>query len=222
MTWLVEHREILDGYRAGQREAWVAIVEHYHGDLHRFARRGFTFTSQGRGFRFGGFSNPLDVDDVVQEVFLRAFSPEARLGYDGLHSFGNYLLGIARNVVLRDLRRSLRLVPLDEEDPLTTEVALPQPDAERMLADRELGVLLQAFEESLSHHDRRFFQLRFRQQLGQDEVATRMGLSRARVRTGERRVRKRLSRFLRERDRIAAHVPARRTAALQALLGVLA
>lgn len=203
MTWLVEHREILRGYRQGQREAWEAIYAQYHGEVRRFVSLGFSFTSQGRTLRFRGLQSPTDVDDVVQEVFVRAFSEEARLGYDGLHSFRNYLLGIARNVVLRDFRRLMRLVSLgDEEVPVQGELALGrgQPDPERVLIDRQLVQLVRDFEESLSHHDRRFFELRFREQLGQEEVAARMRISRAKVRTCEKRVRRRLQRFLRERQ----------------------
>ncbi len=96
-----------------------------------------------------------------------------------------------------------------------------QPDPERVLIDRQLVQLLHEFEQGLSHHDRRFFELRFRQQLGQEQVAVRMGLSRAKVRTCEKRVRRRLQRCLKDREVWAGASRRARPAVLCTLLGVL-
>lgn len=232
MSWLVEQRQILQGYREGRQEAWEAIYQHYEADLRRFVTIGFSFSSQGRRFRFQGFSNPLDVDDVVQEVFVRAFSEAARLNYDGLHSFRNYLLAIARNVILKEFKRPMRTVTVTVAEldaiPGEAEVTLGQDAAspEQRLIDHELLELAQEFGQSLSHFDQRFFQLRFRQQLSQEETARRMRLTRAKIRTCERRVRRKLQRFMTKHG-IIDHLHAARPVQLDrvgevgALLGVL-
>ena len=68
MTWLVENKDVLQGYRDGRQQAWSEIYDHYAPDLRRFVTMGFSFDSRGRAFRFHGFSNPLDVDDEQQQV----------------------------------------------------------------------------------------------------------------------------------------------------------
>lgn len=225
MTWLVENKDVLLGYRDGRQQAWSEIYDHYASDLRRFVTLGFSFDSRGRGFRFHGFSNPLDVDDVVQESFVRAFSESARLNYDGLHSFQNYLFAIARNLIIRDFRKVTRVVSLEEdvgaEGGAQIGLGEPEPGAEQLLINHELVQLIREFQQSLSHYDQGFFDLRFREQLSQDDTARRMRISRAKVRTIERRVRTRLVRFLKERrylgDGAAGSIGM--TALMQLLLG---
>lgn len=221
MTWLVEHKEILKDYRHGRPAAWSAIYEHYTDDLRRFVTLGFSFNSRGRTFRFAGYQNPLDVDDVVQESFVRAFSESARLNYDGLHSFQNYLFAIARNVVLRDFRKEVRTVALDDPEREGEQIPLGEedPSPEQVLISAEAVQLVRDFRQQLSHYDQRFFELRFLQQLSQDDTAKRLRLTRARVRTLEQRVRKRLLRFLRQRRYLAGDAPAVGLQSLLLLLG---
>ena len=227
MTWLVENKDLLQGYRDGQQQAWSAIYDHYVGHLRRFVTMGFSFESRGKGFRFHGFSNPLDVDDVIQESFVRAFSESARLNYDGLHSFQNYLLAIARNVIIRDFRKVTRVVSLEDdasvEDGGQIGLGEPEPDAEQLLISHELVLIIKEFQQSLSHHDRGFFEKRFREQLSQDDTARRMRVSRAKVRTMERRVRRKLVRFLKDRRYLTDGAPGATglTAMMQLLLGSL-
>ncbi len=225
MTWLVENKDVLKGYRDGRQQAWSLIYDHYAGDLRRFVSMGFSFESRGKGFRFQGFSNPLDVDDVIQESFVRAFSESARLNYDGLHSFQNYLFAIARNVIIRDFRKVTRVVSLEEEKggEAGAEIGLgePEPGAEQQLISHELVQLIREFQQSLSHYDQGFFEQRFRKQLSQDDTAKRMRISRAKVRTIERRVRRKLVRFLKERRYLSDGSPGALglTSLMQLLLG---
>jgi RNA polymerase sigma factor (sigma-70 family) len=219
MSWLVTQRAILEAYRAGRREAWEAIYEHYYDDVRRFVTQGFSFMSQGQAIRWRGCPDLLEAEDILQEVFIRAFSEEARSSYDGLRPFKNYLLAITRNAVLQSLRRSGRLVSLPEGGAVD-ELPLPHPggDPEQLLMSHELAALALRLEADLSIFHRRFFDLRFRQQLCQDEVGKRMGLSRAKVRTAERKVRQRILRFLRQHQLLA---DGQRPSLVQLMLGVL-
>jgi RNA polymerase sigma-70 factor, ECF subfamily len=45
-----------------------------------------------------------NVEDLVQDSFMRAFSPPARAAYDGIRDYGPYLLTIVRNTVADALR----------------------------------------------------------------------------------------------------------------------
>ena len=54
---------------------------------------------------------PQDLADLVQEVFMRAFSREGRQAYDGLRDYGPYLFAIARNVLVDWARVRGREIP---------------------------------------------------------------------------------------------------------------
>ncbi|HSM92928.1 MAG TPA: RNA polymerase sigma factor [Anaeromyxobacteraceae bacterium] len=75
---------------AGDAEALRALYDTHRPDVHRLARG------------FAGL-DPDDVDDVVQETFVRAFRHLAGLEHPG--RFGPWLLTIARNRALSRLAR---------------------------------------------------------------------------------------------------------------------
>ena len=71
---------------------------------------------RGRTLRFGGYAQPFDLDNALQETFVRAFKESARVGYDGLHPYKNYLLAIARNLVLDEFRnREVAMSPFIDQ-----------------------------------------------------------------------------------------------------------
>src|SRR5258708_18296289 len=64
------------------REHEQAVAAHLRKLAHASGRRAFSQSSA--------------LADLVQEVFVRAFSPEARSSYDGIRDYLPYLLAIAR------------------------------------------------------------------------------------------------------------------------------
>jgi DNA-directed RNA polymerase specialized sigma24 family protein len=56
------------------------------------------------------------IADLVQEVFVRAFSTDARHAYDGRREYGHYLAAIARNCFIDLLRARRREILIDPED----------------------------------------------------------------------------------------------------------
>jgi RNA polymerase sigma factor (sigma-70 family) len=157
---------------------------------------------------------------VVQEVFARAFSEPARMNYDGLRCFRNYLFAIARNVIARELSRHASTTLCDDGDfdsVLRNTPTEPIERADEQILERQMLALADAFESSLSHFDRGLFKLRFREQLTQEETARRIKLTRGKVRTYERRIRRRLAQFL-EKHRVSGMRP---QDALQQLLACL-
>src|SRR5690349_14440786 len=90
---------LLKPFRSGDR---AAIEEVYRGHVAAVER----FVAS-RLVRAGRFS-PTNLGDVVQEVFLQAFSPAARNSYDGEREYEPYLITIAKNVFLAWFRRSGR------------------------------------------------------------------------------------------------------------------
>src|SRR6476660_8486842 len=92
--------ELLDGFRAGNRATLAVVYRRYANDLATFLYRGFTFASKGKTIRFSGWTQPYDLDNALQETFIRAFAESARLSYDPSRSYRNYLFAIARNFVI--------------------------------------------------------------------------------------------------------------------------
>jgi RNA polymerase sigma-70 factor (ECF subfamily) len=170
---LVSDRALLDGFRAGRPEALQAVYRHYAPRVHGHLRAGFSFSSGGRRLRFHGYQRPYDLENAVQEVFLRAFVPRARLSYDGLRPYGDYLLAIARNLVLNELRRKEALF-VDEERADEAE----QPPVEELYEQRELDGLLASFAAGLDARMGDYYRARFVENRSQVEAAAALGMHR--------------------------------------------
>ncbi|HEX7480208.1 MAG TPA: sigma-70 family RNA polymerase sigma factor [Polyangiales bacterium] len=148
-----------------------------------------------------GLSDPGERRDGVQEVFVRAFEERARLAYDGLRPYKPYLLRIARNLRIDQLRASGR----QERDLATAfedhlDAAQPEDvSAEDALDFRALNAATRSYIIELDAESQRFVELRFVEELSQAEVAERMGVTRRRARTLEAQVQQGLARFLKKR-----------------------
>jgi RNA polymerase sigma-70 factor (ECF subfamily) len=210
MTLLIERRELLERFRRGDRKALEEVYRHYVADIANFLSRGFSFNSRDRTLRFVGYTQPFDLDNAIQETFLRAFKESARLGYDGLHSFKNYLMAIARNLVIDEFRnREVAMSPFieatlegvsahaaphhdGEEAPAASARAgdgSPRSVIEQELMHRELRRLYSGFVERLDEANRRFFEARFEQQKTQVDAGQVCGLSHMQARTLEKKLR---------------------------------
>jgi RNA polymerase sigma factor (sigma-70 family) len=233
MSLLMERRELLDRFKRGERRALEEVYRHYVPEVAAFLQRGFSFNSAGRMMRFAGFSQPFDLDNALQETFARAFRESARLGYDGLRSYKNYLLAIARNFVLDELRtREVAMSPfierIDASAPIDVagdgEEAAPVAavsdspsgahSAEQELLRRELGRLYGEFVARLDERDRTFFRHRFEEQRTQIDAGAASGLSHMQARTLEKKLRKAFLEFMQANGYLEAYAAA--TAAAKA------
>src|SRR3954465_12876911 len=179
MTLLIERRELLERFRAGERKALEEVYRHYVADVAKFLQRGFSFNSRERTLRFTGYAQPFDLDNALQETFTRAFRESARVGYDGLHSYRNYLFAIARNLVVDEFRnREVAMSPFIEAErggdrpqvhdgeeaapanPIASEGSHGS-SAESDFLRQELSALYKGFVERLDERDRTFFRARF-------------------------------------------------------------
>lgn len=217
MTLLIERRELLERFRKGERRALEEVYRHYVADVAKFLERGFTFQSRDRHLRFVGYSQPFDVDNAIQETFTRAFKESARLGYDGLHSYKNYLLAIARNLVVDEFRnKEVAMTPFvysetgaerGEAAPVYDgEEAAPArslssegshgTSAEQDFLRQELSKLYAGFVERLDERDRMFFRARFEEQRTQVEAGEVCGLTHMQSRTLEKKLRERFLKYM--------------------------
>ena len=187
MTIFQDNRELLRAFRAGDQEALATVYWHYVATVERVVRRGFVSAD----VRVPG-APEADVPDVLQDTFTRAFSATARERYDGLRPFRNYLLRIARNLLIDRARLQGRV----QLDPEVGDEASDAQEVEEVVAKGRLHEATQAFVAKLGPEQRTFVRLRFEQERSQDAVAAEMGISRRRVRTLETRVRAGLRDFL--------------------------
>ena len=197
MTFFAGDRDLLEAFRRGDRQVLARVYDHYIGPLSHILRQGFSVPSGERVLHVPGLSAPSDIELAVQEVFLRAFRPNARQGYDGERNYGNYLFRIARNWRIDEFRkRDLRILDVPFEH---LPVIDPAPAAEEQMVSAELGELVKTYLEGVPERDRCYFQFRFVDGLAQTEAAGRLGLTRIQGRRIEARVKAGLIDFLRAR-----------------------
>ncbi len=231
--FLAKNERLLAAFKRGDRAAMDEIYRHYVPGVTAFLRKGFTFRS-GRGqFWFKGIQEGSELAAGVQEVFRRAFEDRARDSYNGVNSFTNWVLAIARNMIINQFRNreiafSDYIAPTDErghlailDDEVTEEfsgVLYGQPAARQdsQLESLELKQLIDEFMRRLTDHDRRLLIHRFAEGKGQEETAALLGSTRMKVRTAESKLRSRLRAYLRHSgyiDHLPAPAPARGGAA---------
>jgi RNA polymerase sigma factor (sigma-70 family) len=188
MSLLASDRDLLARFRGGDRDALERVFRHYAPQVLQFLRSGFTFASGDQTARHPGLSSAFDLESAVQETFARAFQPRARDGYDGLRPYGGFLLGIARHVALDVLDQRAAALPAAE-----LEAGSP---GELLDARRATELVRRFLAEECDERDRSLYQLRYVDDLSQEQAASRAGLTRIRFRRWETKFRARLLRHL--------------------------
>ena len=212
--FLAKDKRLLESFKRGDKEAMDVVYRHYQRGVTSFLRKGFTFRSGTGHFFFKGIAENQDLENAVQEVFRRAFEERARLSYNGVNSFTNWVLAIGRNMVINQFRNreiafSDYISPSDErghltilDDEVTEEYSgvlygRPSRPQDSVFEHGELKGLIDSFTKELTEHDRKLLIYRFADGLGQEETARVLGSTRMRVRTAEARLRHRLRAYLR-------------------------
>jgi RNA polymerase sigma factor (sigma-70 family) len=195
MAWEWD-QERLRRFREGAPEV---LGEVYRAHAEPLARALRAVAFRGRGFAH--LQGALEVENSVLETFARAFEPRTRLAYDGIRPYAQFLMGIARNVVLEQSRTRevvAGLGPQDEGSSLNWELGVlgEGGSLEQQLEDQEVEGLLRNFKEGLSQEERQLFELRFTEGLAQESAAERVGLTRIQVRRREKGLKQRLLDYL--------------------------
>lgn len=199
MAWEWD-QERLRRFREGAPEV---LGEVYRAHAEPLARALRAIAFRGRGFAH--LQGALEVENTVLETFARAFEPRTRLAYDGVRPYAQFLMGIARNVVLEQSRSRevvAGLGPQDEGSTLDWEsgaLSGGQESLEQQLEDQEVEALLRDFKQGLSQEERELFELRFTEGLAQESAAERVGLTRIQVRRREKGLKQRLLEYLQSR-----------------------
>ena len=188
--------EFLRQFRCGERPALARVYEHYVRDVFKLIRLGFLLKGPPP-FHVPGIGEPAAQQDAVQDVFVKAFAERARLGYDGLRPYRPFLLQIARNLRVdaerrrrSELRLESSLAPpgraVGELDEALGHAPSVPPDDQ--LDWRRKRAATVSFLEALDIESKQFVDLRFVEELSQNEVAERMSITRRRARTLEGRL----------------------------------
>ena len=192
---------LLKAFREGQPEAITEVFQTYVHDISSFLQRGFVFSSSGRSCRFEGYRDSFELQDAVQEIFVKAFSERARMQYDGLRSYKSYLLGIAKNFVIDEYRKvesKMRWYRLEDSEATVNEASEwsgSKPETEARLESDELADLIQGFVASLGCDERKVFDARFTRGLSQRNAAEDVGITRMKLRLVEYRIRSKALKF---------------------------
>ena len=188
LAGLADDPELLKGFREGRREALERIyrdnVRAVDGYLRTLARAsGHT-----------GLAQTSWIADLIQEVFIRAFSTAARKSYDGVRSFVPYLLTITRNTFIDCLRASGREIPKSAAE---LAVLVEQTtDAPEPGLDGPTLSLLEAYVRGLPPGLEAVYHQRFVLGRSQEVASAALGISRSAIRTAEDRLRKGLRKAL--------------------------
>jgi RNA polymerase sigma-70 factor (ECF subfamily) len=196
-------REQLAAFRDGRRDVLERMYREHVAEVITFLRIGFMYTANEKPTRFPGVRDSLELEALIQEVFTRAFDPRARLAYDGVRPYAAFVCGIARNLVLDQLRKNARHGEVLAAPEMLDTLPSVESNVDRELSADELrgrelvaGFLAAECDE----RDRRLYHLRYERELSQVDAASAAGLTRIQVRRWEAKFRGRLLRFLKRSD----------------------
>jgi RNA polymerase sigma-70 factor, ECF subfamily len=176
--------ELVERAKAGDKAAFDLLVTRNEGRVY--------------GLCLKMLGNPEDAEDVLQEVFIKAYQSLA--SFRGESAFSTWLYRIATNACLMRIRKKkLDTVSLDQPaepgDDATRDVPDWTSDPSSQVMDEELRTILAQHINELAPDSRIVFVLRDIHGLTTDDTASVLGLSSPAVKSRLHRARL----FLRER-----------------------
>jgi RNA polymerase sigma factor (sigma-70 family) len=205
MTLLENNRPLLDAFRRGEEWALRTVYREYAPRVARYAKWNFEMSH-------------VDVSETTQLTFIRVFSEPARLSYDGVRPYLNFILRAAHNVAVNELKKAWRrheTLP-EAADDAWLEALSPaaEDDAETRAFRAERQALLGKLTQVLDPLERSVLEKRFIEEMTQEAAAEALGLTRQRVRTIERDIRAKAFKIF----KTSGYLPARLRPVLLALL----
>jgi RNA polymerase sigma-70 factor (ECF subfamily) len=172
----------LDAPAAETQTRWFAEEVHPHASsLKAYLRRAFPTVQ--------------DVEDVVQESYLRVWKRQAAKPIESVKSF---LFTVAKRVALGTLRRARRSPISDVTDFATARIIDDGPGVAEVASNREEVEILFAAVSTLSARTREVYLLRKFEALSQQEIAERLRISPNTVEVHIGRANKHCAKFLRQ------------------------
>jgi RNA polymerase sigma factor (sigma-70 family) len=182
---------LLERFREGDETALELVYSQCVDVVTRIAHAVLRACSAGSARGQGEIAAALA--DVVQEVFVKAFAPEARRRFDATRPYRPYLARIARNVAVDHWREMRRYVPSDL-DVLITRMSLQvncdTGSGQHDSADPETLEVIDRYIASLDEESRRIHEALYVKGLSQREAARMLRVGRQVVRTKEAKLRR--------------------------------
>ena len=186
-----ETRAWISRSQEGDREAFDHVVRRYEGRIQAWVRPQIGEHLQ----------HLVEVEDVTQDTFVRAFQLVDRFEWRNEPAFWGWLSGIARNVIRHSYRSTAR------RNRLTTKLsglgvlreAGPEAQIVRRSEDEELMLALATLRDA----DQEILRLRVWEELSVPEIARVVGLSVAAAEKRVARAFERLERAARSRSILA-------------------
>ena len=177
-----DERMLVEGCRRGDEAAWLAVYRAYGGDVGRFLK--------------GMLRQSSEIDDIVQRVFLEFLSSLDR--FRGDSSLRTWLLRIARNLALREIRSKSRREHYVRAYAETVGEHAASPEGQVIARHH-----LQQIHQLLGEVDESFREVWLLRELGGcdvAEVAAILEIEPATVRSRHHRARRRLMELLQRFD----------------------
>ena len=145
------------------------------------------------GFALKRLSDPVEAEDVTQEVFLQIHRSLA--SFQGRSQLLTWMFGIAHNQVCRRFRRkSAPMVSIDDSEAIELQSHEPGPDR-KVEAARVLRRCVEVVDEELSDAQRQVFYLKFGENRTTRNIAEHLGKSNQAVKISLFRSRKTLTQY---------------------------
>ncbi|HEV8549314.1 MAG TPA: sigma-70 family RNA polymerase sigma factor [Polyangiaceae bacterium] len=178
---------LLCAFRNGDRGALEAVYRHYVRAIELHLK----VLAHRSGIR--AFQEASIVQDLLQDVFVRAFMPNARRAFDEARDFLPYLKAMARNCFIDALRKYRGEACLREEEEPSSSVA---DNRANDVYDPEVLAALERYLRELNPLVRAVYDQRFVLGRTQEASSAALGLSRRSLRTLEQRLRRGLRKSL--------------------------
>jgi len=189
--------QLLERFRLGDEDALRTVyslcVDHVTRVADAVLRACAAGTTRGAGELAAALA------DVVQEVFVKAFSPEARRRFDASRPYAPYLAQIARHAAVDHWRQMRRYVPSDLAqiiERLSLDSESESAGTRSEWTDPETIAVVDRYVASLDRESRRIHDALYVKGLSQREAAAALGLGRQVIRTTEAKLRGGLRREL--------------------------
>jgi RNA polymerase sigma factor (sigma-70 family) len=170
---------LLDAFRRGERWALECVYRAHVRTVDRY------FSALVHAAHAPELIRPDSIADLLQELFVRAFSQRARAAYDSDRLYGPYLRRIAKNLLIdllrargRSVEESLELLPDSD--------SIPSEYGEQV--EPHVNAVLASYLAGLPSELRGVYEQRFILGNSQEAACAALGITRRRVRTNEARL----------------------------------
>ncbi len=197
---------LLAAFRRGETDALATVYRRYVQDVAGAIRHGVRVRVDGQIVRVGRHIEEVDVEVAVQDTFVRAFSPRARLAYDGTRSFSAWITTIARNLLIDRARAAKADHAVVSLDVVGDDVVAGEGvDPDWAIEVKEIQAAIAAADAAWNERERRVFRLRYIEGLSQKAAAEALGLAAITVRRLDARIRASLLGALRDAGHLSRH-----------------